>query len=119
MTNTGQIIAALAGGALLAICTMLLFKVRSYERRVEQRRRVDMAVAAILAGVETIRHDWPPDDEDAPEAGIGATDEARARAHLRLVATQPATKPGGRRDSLAPARASVRARARRLRSRGR
>lgn len=116
MVNTGQIVAALAGGALLAICTMLVIKMRAIERRAEQRRRIDTAVAAVLAGVETLRRDWPP---DAPEVDASATVVVHARAHLRLVATQPATKPGGRRDSQAPARGTAGSRSRHLRSRRR
>lgn len=118
MANTGQIVAALAGGSLLTICTMLFLRLRAYEERAAQRRRIDTAVDAILTGVETVRRGWPP-DEDYPEATTGAEAEVHARAHLRLIVGQPPTKPGGRRDSQAPARSSSGVRPKRLGNRRR
>ena len=118
MANIGQIVAALAGGSLLTICTMLLLRLHAYEERAARKRRIDTAVSTILAGVETMRCGWPP-DEDALPADAGAAGEARARAHLRLIAGQPPTKPAGRRDSQAPARSSSPSRARRTGHRGR
>lgn len=112
MVNVGQIVAALAGGSLLTICTILLVKVWAIERRVEQRRRIDTAVAAVLAGVETIRHG---DNGQPPDTDAVAVAEVRARGHLRLIATQPLAKPGaGRPGRPAPGRDS--ARTRRVRS---
>ncbi|MFZ4143351.1 hypothetical protein ACOZDZ_21865 [Streptomyces griseoincarnatus] len=113
MANAGQIVAALAGGSLLTICTILLVKVWAIERRVEQQRRIDTAVASVLAGVETIRNIG--EGGQPPDAAAMAAAEVRARGHLRLIATQPLTKPGtGRPGRPAPGRES--ARTRRVRS---
>ncbi|MGC4912692.1 hypothetical protein [Streptomyces albogriseolus] len=108
MANAGQIVAALAGGSLLTICTILLVKVWAIERRVEQQRRIDTAVAAVLAGVETIRHG---NNGQPPDSAAVAAAEARVRGHLRLITTQPRTKPGaGRPGRPAPGRDSARTR---------
>lgn len=114
MANTGQIVAALAGGALLAVATMLVLRLRALERRAEQQRRIDTAVSAIVTGVAAFRLDWPPDAATPAERGTAA--ETPPRAHLRLIATPPATKRSGRRDSPAPARGSAGPRSRELRS---
>lgn len=112
MANAGQIVAALAGGSLLTICTLLFLKLWSIERRADQQRRIDSAVASVLAGVETFRH---RQEGRSPDAAAVAAAEVRARGHLRLIATQPLTKPGaGRPGRPAPGRES--ARTRRVRS---
>ncbi|MGA5486660.1 hypothetical protein ACPCK1_02665 [Streptomyces pseudogriseolus] len=112
MANAGQIVAALAGGSLLTICTILLVKVWVMERRAEQQRRIDTAVAAVLAGVETIRNNG--EDGQPPDAAAVAAAEVRARGHLRLIATQPQRPGAGRPGRPAPGRDS--ARTRRVRS---
>ncbi|WP_228915987.1 MULTISPECIES: hypothetical protein [unclassified Streptomyces] len=112
MANAGQIVAALAGGSLLTICTILLVKVWVMERRADQQRRIDTAVASVLAGVESIRH---ADNGQPPDTAAVAAAEVLVRGHLRLIATQPHTKPGaGRPGRPAPGRES--ARTRRVRS---
>ncbi|MEV6614231.1 hypothetical protein AB0N31_10485 [Streptomyces sp. NPDC051051] len=91
MSNFGQLVAALAGGALLGIAAVLVVNARDVERRAERQRRIDTAVQAIVAGVESYRRDWPP-DVDSEESGADASVEVYAKAHLRLL-IRPAAAP--------------------------
>jgi len=97
---------------------MLLIKLRAIERQAEERRRIDTAVAAVLAGVETIRRDWPPETGPDTLTDTGTAVEVHARAHLRLLSTQqPTVVQGGRRESQAPVPHSAEIRSRHSRSR--
>lgn len=105
MTNSGQIVAALAGGALWAIAAMLTFRQCEARRRAEQQRRIDSATRLVLDGVTEYRQqvrDRPPEQDGHRTSGAVA--EVHAKAHLHLVSRQPgARKP----DRLAPRASQV------------
>lgn len=97
MTNTGQIVAALAAGALLTIACMVVVKLYRIERRAEERRRIDTAVQAILGGVETFRQEWPGAGSGHQDTeALNTAVEVHARAHLRLIKMRPG-RPSSRR----------------------
>jgi len=112
MSNIGQTVAALSGGALLAIVVMQGIRLETLRRkddrqreaqelREAEQRRIDTAVRAVLGGVEAARQHHP-----------GAAIEVRAKAHLRmLVPPQPCPDQRAGRDT-APVRARRSQRAR-------
>lgn len=111
MSNIGQIVAALAGGAVLAIAVMLVLKQVHLERQVERQRKIDTATSIILAGVEVFRSDWPPQSSDQ-EAGLAAGVEVYAKDHLRLIATRSAARSTSGRSGPPTAEGSARSRPR-------
>lgn len=98
MANVGQIVAALAGGALLAIAAMQGIRLYALSRTGEQRheaerrreereRRIDTAARAVLDGVEAARRRSQPD----------AVVEVRSKAHLRMLVRRPCPEKCSRR----------------------
>ncbi|MBK3630399.1 hypothetical protein JHN59_37505 [Streptomyces sp. MBT49] len=95
----GQIVAAVAGGALLGIAAVFMIKVRTIERRAERQERVDTAVRAVLSGVESFRQDSLDralEHGSRPGQTTGSAVEVRAKAHLRLMVDRPQHKAPGR-----------------------
>jgi type II secretory pathway pseudopilin PulG len=96
VTESARIVAAVSAGALLALAAMLAVRYTAMARKAERDRRVELAVRAVLGGVETLRResDRPPEVGPTPEeerscvAAVTAA-EVQARAHLRLVVTKP------------------------------
>lgn len=98
VTNTGQVVAALAGGALLAIATMLTIRLRTLERRAEQQRRIDTAVDSIVGGIHKARSHYRPPDERPSEEAPDEDAEVHTKAHLRLITPAPSERAAGRRS---------------------
>ena len=93
VTNAGQVVAALAGGALIAIVAVLAIRQLATDCRAEQQRRIDTAVHAIVGGVEAFRRAKPPTEEEPFELPDEAA-EVHAKAHLRLIiSTHPPQLP--------------------------
>lgn len=100
MATFGQIVAAVAGGAILAIAAMLALRLHTVQRESERERRVETAVRAMVLGVETFRRglsedgaaDAPPTRSTAPIARV----DGRATARLRLIVSRPASRGTGR-----------------------
>lgn len=95
----GQVVAAIAGGALLGIAGVLGLRLRAMERRNEQRARIETAVRVLLGGVETFRQedlDRPPELGSAVGQDPDSAVEVRAKAHLRLMMERPRRKAPGR-----------------------
>jgi hypothetical protein len=97
VTNVGQIVAALAGGAIVAIAAMLAVRLWVIERQNEERRRIDTAVQAIVSGVEAFRRSGPP-EEGPPAQPPDAAAEVHTKAHLRLVHGARPVRVSGRRQ---------------------
>lgn len=97
MTNSGQIVAALAGGALWAIAAMLTIRHCEARRRAERQRRIDSAARLVLDGIAEYRQqvrDRPPEQDGHRTSGAAV--EVHAKAHLRLISQQRARRNPGR-----------------------
>lgn len=98
MADFGQVVAAVAGGAIIAIAAMLALRMHTMQRDTDRQRRIDTAVRAMVIGVETFRHQLPDDDTaGGPPAGRATPvprADGRTAARLRLVVSRPASRTG-------------------------
>lgn len=77
--NVGQVIAAMAGGALLTVAAMPVLLMHLAHRRRERQRRITDATDAVLAGVETLRQ------QDVTKALPQNAQVVHSKGHLRLI----------------------------------
>lgn len=94
MSDVAQVVAAVSGGALLAVSSMLTVRLHADRRRAEQQRRIDSAVRAVLCSVESTRQERrgrPPTSTSAIPPAPGASD-VRSKAHLRLITRPPRSR---------------------------
>ncbi|WP_432032776.1 hypothetical protein [Streptomyces antibioticus] len=105
-----QVVAATAGGALIAIAGMLAYRLYVVQRRTDEQRRIDSAISAVLEGVEAARRQSQAQTGAAAGSSTAAVD-AVEKGHLRLV-TGRASRGAGRATPRARAARSGPARAR-------
>ena len=77
--NVGQVVAAMAGGALLTVAAIPVLLMHLSQRRRERDRRVAAATDAVLAGVETFRQ------QGVTKTLPQAAQVVHAKGHLRLI----------------------------------
>ncbi|MFF5004649.1 hypothetical protein ACFY3G_17680 [Streptomyces phaeochromogenes] len=93
MNDLAQTVAALAGGALLAVASMLLLKLHRLQRRAEQERRIEAAARAAVEAVETFRQRTGSDHQQQVPEGSEDNDvdllsdamEVRSKRHLTML----------------------------------
>lgn len=85
MADLAQVVAAVATGALLTVATALAFRLYAIQRRAERERKINAAVTAIVAGVETFRRPPRADPKNGEGHTPGLAVEVRSKAHLRML----------------------------------
>lgn len=90
--SCGQVVAALAGGALLGIAVVLVVRLHGMQRTGHQWR-VDTAVRLTLRGVETFRQGGGASRSEPPDTPPYEAVVVCAKAHLQLLRPQP-PRPG-------------------------
>lgn len=92
MSNAGQIVAAVSGGAIWATAVMAAITDWSVRRKADRRERVELAARVILDSVASHRQRERPESPRA-EPADGAI-EVRSKQHLRLfVRRRPSCGP--------------------------
>ena len=105
MANGAQMVAAAAGGALIAIAAMTGVWLYLIQKRAERKSRIDSAVRDIVSGVKAVRRLQTGGDTLARQT-IAPVIELRAKRHLRLMTVRPQRcAPHGRADTSPPRRA--------------
>ncbi|MGW1035051.1 hypothetical protein ACWD4Z_23045 [Streptomyces antibioticus] len=88
-----QVVAATAGGALIAIAGMLAYRLYVVQRRADEQRRIDFAISAVLEGVEAARRQPQAQTGTAASSSTAAVDAVK-KGHLRLVTGRPSRSAG-------------------------
>lgn len=86
--NVGQVVAAMAGGALLTVAAISVLVLHMVWRRSERERRIEAAVGAVVAGAETFRQ------QAATTSAPQAAQVVHAKGHLRLIRSRGARRLG-------------------------
>lgn len=89
MATLAQVMAAVAGGAILAMAAMAGLHLWAAQRKSERDRRIQDARRLVVDGIETFRRQALA-DQDEPDAGSdgelpGDAVDVGGRAHLRML----------------------------------
>ncbi|MFF6825012.1 hypothetical protein [Streptomyces longwoodensis] len=118
--NTGQVVASVAGGALITIAIMYLLRSAAAERRADRLERqldrqskIDSAADLIMDGVEAFRESQTSAVADSRTREDVEAIEVRVKQHLRLISSPCAPRGLSHKPRPTRGRGSSRSRRRR------